>query len=694
MSGPVRVLFNVIPGYSCNIIIFLLYTSALFIWISQVKCRLLQNEECKFLSGVAALMLFLMAVRTIKFDFLPSGSVYARYAWYLYYVPQTLAVLWMFFAVLYIGKPYHYQLERKWRILYIPAFILIGGIMTNDFHQLAFRFPDGIQNWGMEYIRGFLYILAIGWIMIFCAMILVITFSRCAFSQNRRKIWIPMIPLGIGGVYTIIYILSPKGLFPSLYKMAEVICFIFPAFMECLILARLLPSNDSYMDLWQVSSAGGGLMDFEGNIFYSSEKCLPVKKEQIITAKNDSNTISLEIGSNEMTVNDEKVSLDTAPVIIDDRTLVPLRAVSEALDCNVDWDGDTKTVAIAPHKYNEYYTQKLMENLPKDENYVISPFSLEMAMMMASEGAVGDTKQEITKVFNSPNTSLYSQIITDNKNKGVDIANSIWFNKDSGKNAYFADDYQKKIQSDYQGTAQSVTNDDSIEKVNEWIEKQTNGKITNMLSEENRGYVCALVNAIYMKADWVNKFEKEGTYKETFTDINGNKSEIDFMHRLMDIEYYENGDTKAVKLPYTNGLSMVVVLGDTKNILNDIHNNKMTSKLVDVSLPKFKGEYSIDYVNILKNMGIEKVFDYQNADFSLMLKNYPERMIIEAILQKAMIDVDEKGTEAAAATVIITKISGYRSEEPIEFKADKPFTYYILDDSGNIYFAGRYVKAE
>ena len=146
---------------------------------------------------------------------------------------------------------------------------------------------------------------------------------------------------------------------------------------------------------------------------------------QIITAKNDGNTIGLEIGSNEMTVNDEKVSLDTAPVIIDDRTLVPLRAVSEALDCNVDWDGDTKTVAIAPHKYNEYYTQKLMENLPKDENYVISPFSLEMAMMMASEGAVGDTKQEITQAFDSPNTSLYSQIITDNKNKGIDIANSI-----------------------------------------------------------------------------------------------------------------------------------------------------------------------------------------------------------------------------------------------------------------------------
>ena len=140
---------------------------------------------------------------------------------------------------------------------------------------------------------------------------------------------------------------------------------------------------------------------------------------------------------------------------------------------------------------------------------------------------------------------------------------------------------------------------------------------------------------------------------------------------------------------------MVVVLGDTKNILNDIHNNKMTSKLVDVSLPKFKAEYSIDYVNILKNMGIEKAFDNQNADFSLMLENYPERIKSDSVLQKAMIDVDEKGTEAAAATVaVLTKSALSVDEEVIEFRADKPFTYYILDDSGNVYFAGRYVKAE
>ena len=193
-----------------------------------------------------------------------------------------------------------------------------------------------------------------------------------------------------------------------------------------------------------------------------------------------------------------------------------------------------------------------------------------------------------------------------------------------------------------------------------------------------------------------NKFEKVGTYKETFTDINSNKSEIDFMHRLMDIEYYENGDTKAVKLPYTNGLSMIVVLGDTKNILDVIQNNKMTSEIVNVSLPKFKAEYSIDFTDTLKNMGIEKAFSNANADFSLMIENYPDSIKIDSVLQKAMIDVDEKGTEAAAATSTIMVGTGADTtlEKIIEFRADKPFTYYILDDSGNVYFAGRYVKAE
>ena len=170
------------------------------------------------------------------------------------------------FAVLYIGKPYHYQLERKWRILYIPAFILIGGIMTNDFHQLAFRFQMEyrIGEWNTQGI----FIYSGNWLDrdILCHDPGDYIFQMCVFTKSPKNLDSDDSIRNRGSVHNYIYIKS-QGAISFIIKMAEVICFIFPAFMECLILARLLPSNDSYMDLWQVSSAGGGLMDFEGISF-------------------------------------------------------------------------------------------------------------------------------------------------------------------------------------------------------------------------------------------------------------------------------------------------------------------------------------------------------------------------------------------------------------------------------------------
>lgn len=285
MTGVVRLVRDYAPAYSSNIPIFLFFVTALFIWMNQVRRRLIHPAERRLVLGVAVLILILMITRTVKFAFLMEDSLYARYAWYLYYVPQTLAVLWMFYAVLYIGKSYDYQPGRRWKLLYIPAFVLIFGIMTNDLHQLAFAFPDGMENWDASYTRGPFYIFAIVWMAVLFLAILAVAFSRCAVSQNRQRIWIPMIPLGIGILYTVLYILKPDGLFASLYKMAEMICFIFPAFMECLILAHLFPSNDSYMDLWAVSSTGGGLMDERGHCMYSADVHRTVTKEQVLDAQ-------------------------------------------------------------------------------------------------------------------------------------------------------------------------------------------------------------------------------------------------------------------------------------------------------------------------------------------------------------------------------------------------------------------------
>ena len=352
----------------------------------------------------------------------------------------------------------------------------------------------------------------------------------------------------------------------------------------------------------------------------------------------------------------------------------------------VEWNGRVSE--------SENYVSNFMSQLPQNENYVISPLSLKMAMMMLANGADGDTNA--VDAYNAQAKEMIESLNA-NENGEVNIANSIWFNKDyyGRDDADFSDTFKKTITENYKGTAETVTNKNSVEAVNDWVEEQTKGKITNLVPEANREYLAALVNAIYMKADWADPFTKEATYKETFTDIDGKETDIDFMHQTDHFYYYENGDTKIVRLPYTNGLSMYIALGDTKTFESDIEN--MTYSKVNLSIPKFKIEYSTELNDILKAMGVSKAFSDNNNDFDQMMQNVPDSLKIDTVLQKAIIEVDEKGTEAAAATAIMMGATMALGEpEPIvEFKADKPFTYYITDDaSGETLFAGRYVKAE
>lgn len=352
----------------------------------------------------------------------------------------------------------------------------------------------------------------------------------------------------------------------------------------------------------------------------------------------------------------------------------------------------------------ESYVQKFMSKLPQDANYVISPLSLKMAMMMLANGAEGDTKAEIINAFGVSDTDAYNvqtkemiEAMNTDENGEVNIANSIWYNKDyyGSEDADFSDSFKKIITDSYKGTAETVTNKNSVEAVNDWVNEQTKGKITNLVPESARKYLAALVNAIYMKADWVKQFTNEATYKEAFTDTDGNTADIDFMHQTDHFNYYEDEDTKIVCLPYTNGLSMFIALGDTKNFEEDIKN--MTYSKVQLSIPKFKIEYSAELNDILMAMGVREAFANNNHDFDSMLQDVPDPVKINTVLQKAIIEVDEKGTEAAAATAIFLA-SGMALGEPepiVEFKADKPFTYYIIDNTyGEILFAGRYVKAQ
>ena len=344
-----------------------------------------------------------------------------------------------------------------------------------------------------------------------------------------------------------------------------------------------------------------------------------------------------------------------------------------------------------------------MKYMPKDQNYMISPFSIKMAMMMAANGANGYTQKEILSALGVSSIDEYNQKANDiitrynsSKDVNLNVASSIWLNKTEAMGANFKDTYKKIISDFYKGVAREGRADTIASKINDFIAKETNNKITNVLTAERpAGFLSALVNTIYFKGSFENQFDTANTKKDTFTDRNGNKSEIDFMNQTKHFGYYENDGVQMLKMNYSGrDIAMYILLNDDdKDVdINDII-SKMEYKKVSVSMPKFKTEFTKSFVDVLKQMGINIAFT-NAADFSNMFDNV--EAYISDVIHKTFIEVDENGTEAAAATVIlIAKSSLPMPEEIKEFKANKPFTYFIRDEvSGEILFLGEYAFAK
>lgn len=258
-----------------------LITAAL-LWTVQIRQRLTQPEERKYLTWVGYMIVLFLALRTLKYQFVPADTAASRYVWYLYYLPQTFLPLLMFFAVLHIGRPIDLPIHRGWKLMYLPAALIVLGVLTNDLHRLAFIPLDG---WASDtYRHGPIYFAAVLWIALLFVGMLAVALKRCAAPATRRNLWMPVIPPVLGAVYTACYIIDPDGVLPYLYKMPEVACFVCAAFLECLILAHLLPTNDSYADLWRVSDLGGGIMDRSGALRYPTRTPPNVTAEQVIKA--------------------------------------------------------------------------------------------------------------------------------------------------------------------------------------------------------------------------------------------------------------------------------------------------------------------------------------------------------------------------------------------------------------------------
>lgn len=355
------------------------------------------------------------------------------------------------------------------------------------------------------------------------------------------------------------------------------------------------------------------------------------------------------------------------------------------------------------------------------ENYMVSPTSFRAALALAVAGADTETKDELIRAMGFETMdevnawyASVTQIITDfdiymdEEKKTFDqqkqwmdkdakspegaliMMNSVWNNTDL--NGKFAKDYIKYVNKNYNAEAYDVTSNKFTEKANKWVSDGTNGlipTISNDLSQVN----AALINTLYLKSSWVNAFEKYATAQDTFTTVNGDKVQKEFMNQEDHFRFYEDANGKLVVLPLNGGVDAVFVLGEIEDVQDAL--SKASREDVIVKLPKFEVESAFaenEFIDFLQKRGAGLAFtDY--ADFSVMCPD--TSWMISDIIQKTKIKVDEDGLEAAAATAVMMLESALMIEdEPKKFIADEPFKFYIFagEDSSEMLFCGQVVK--
>ena len=336
--------------------------------------------------------------------------------------------------------------------------------------------------------------------------------------------------------------------------------------------------------------------------------------------------------------------------------------------------------------------------MPEDENYMFSPLSIKMALAMASAGAAGETRNEILNTLQIDDLNKYfayaKQLIKDyseNEIVQLNIANSLWLNTDYLKNVKFRDDFKNIIQNYFNADSEEVNNLNAVDKINNWVKNKTNNKITELVSDSD--FLAYIINAIYFKGEWAVQFNEKNTEKDDFTDRNNVKTKIDFMNNIGYYQYYSDSNLKMIKIPYKDmKTSMYIAMTDNNDADFESAIDKMQSKRVQLSIPKFKTEFKVSLKDTLYKMGIKTAFNKNIADFNNMFAGLQENAFISDVIHKTYINVDENGTEAAAVTGIsVGATSMPPQEEPVVFKADRPFTYFIRDDvNGVILFIGEY----
>jgi len=380
---------------------------------------------------------------------------------------------------------------------------------------------------------------------------------------------------------------------------------------------------------------------------------------------------------------------------------------------------------------NNEFALALFARLRENQgNLFFSPYSISTALAMTYAGARGQTETQMAKVLRFPTLagekvppepvmqegqfhSAFGAVVKDlnqrakKGNYELAVANALW-----GQKGYkLLNDFLRLIETEYGGRLTEVdfvtATESARQTINAWVEKKTSDKIKELLKPGVLDAMTRLVltNAIYFKGNWQRQFKKDRTREAPFTLLSGEKVDAPMMNQTGEFRYMEAGDFQALELPYIdNELSMIILLpGDTDGLpkfektlnLEDFSQwlDRLHRREVIVSVPKFKMTSQFSLASVLQSMGMADAFSARAADFSGITGG--RDLFISAVIHKAYVDVNEEGTEAAAATGVTMRLTSVGPTQTPVFRADHPFLFLIRDNhSGSILFIGRLMNPQ
>ncbi|XP_034824390.1 alaserpin-like isoform X2 [Maniola hyperantus] len=374
---------------------------------------------------------------------------------------------------------------------------------------------------------------------------------------------------------------------------------------------------------------------------------------------------------------------------------------------------DQKRTENLLHDGNNKFTANMFSEVAKTnlvKSFVISGFSVLTPLAQLGLASVGEPHDELLNAIGMPDDNSTKEVFSWANTrvrgvKGVTLktASKIYVAKNYELNPEFAavtkDTFGSELQNIDFVQKQSAANE-----VNAWVEEQTNNRIKDLVDPDNldQDTRALLVNAIYFKGSWAAQFDKSLTREKDFFVTLKHTTKVDMMYRKGDYRYTDSAALKSqvIEIPYQGGeTSLVIVLPheiegitEVEEILKDLSVldktlSEMYETEVDLYLPKFKIETTTDLKDVLEKMNVKKVFSEVESRLDNLL-SVKQNLYVSSATQKAFIEVNEEGAEAAAANVFITSSRSVSSRlQRIKFRADRPFIFYLYEGE-NILFSG------